>query len=634
MKKTLVLIAVASLALCACSKKCGNGELKCEDQCLVPAMAHLMSCSACEIGYCDMDGNLLNGCEGKKAADGQCVALGADAVAPAADAAEPGAAADPAVKPADATGALTLGAEFFEKTQTLTDRGDGIDYVLENDLDVNNYTLTIEPGVTIAIKNQGVTINIGDGGAIQAKGTAEKPIVIKAGGSAPGGAINIAENANHGVTHTLSYVNFKNMGDAEYKYIDGVVRIESNVKASMDHVTIDGARKNGIIVYGELVKFENNTIKNCERSPLWINNPDNVSNLGDGNVYENNKLNYIELTQANQAPSNSQVTFNKQSVPWLVTEGMEWSADKTTNVTIPAGSEFVFPEGKSAIFSGKFKVVMNGTAEAPITFKSQSDDVAWNGILFSGSDVTMQYVNVLKTNVDQYFEGALTFSYYAKAKLDHVLIDDVNNDSDGKGYGIYASDAKITVFENNTIKNTSNFPLSIEKLDDLVLGDGNTFAANADRAKKNYVEVRDESFRNEVDAYTFKKLGVPYLLNGLYLENADVTVEAGTILAMRDGRTVNIREKASLNVAGTAESRVVFQGYNGDKWDRFTIANKKASSFHFVDIKDTSDVALSIEEVEGGNKVALEQVTIGEACVEKLNLVELAEGTTLKACAE
>ncbi len=650
MKKALILLALSAAVFCGCNKsKCNNGELECSGQCLIPAMAHLASCSVCEAGYCDIDGNLLNGCEGVKESDGKCAPLGlagkmdakpepekagdlnvaaqnANAKPATADADEKNEVAKNV--PAAVAGSLEVDKEYLDKNHTLVDRGEEVDYVLSENLLVDGYTLTIEPGVTIAIKN-GHNIEVLNGGAIQAKGTPEKPIVIRSAGTQPAGSVIFGESANAGIVQSLSHVTFKNLG--AYTYSSAAIRVEANVRVAMDHCTIDTAVNDGLWVEGQVVKFENNTIKNCGNFPIQLQNPVVISQLGENNAYSDNKKNLILISSDRRFDESMELTFNKQSIPWFILNSLSFSAETTTKMTIPAGSHFVVNADSYLNFLDKIKLTIAGTSEAPVVFESIGEE-PWNGITFAGSELVMSYANILKTAPGNYHYAALTIEGGARAKLDHVTIDGAVSEDSDSGYGIRVTEGKISKFKNNSIKNVSNYPIFLQHFNYASLGDGNVYASNS--AKKNFIYVDSGNLNGEVETLKIKSQSVPYYLNGGFsVDDTAVTVEAGTRFAIQEGASFEIRDNASIQFNGTAENHIVMTGYNGNKWERLLICNKKDSAVHFVDLADTADVAFSIEN-SGDKKVTVEQLNLGGACFEPSENVVLTEGSALKQCAE
>lgn len=544
---------------------------------------------------------------------------------PAPDAKAPAAAqqGEAAQKPADAkdqpaqTGMMELGRDFFNETCTLADRGPGIDYVLNEDLYIS-CALTIEPGVEIASKAQGVEIVIQDGGSLKAIGTAEKPIIIGAGGDAPMGRIMFNESANKGATQTFSYVTFKNMGGNK----DEALTIHEGVSIAMDHVTIDGSQTNGIWTRGIIKKFENNTIKNCKGVPLTIEKLASLSQLGADNVYSDNGNNVIALKYDYDNDFGSGLTFSKQSIPWFISDDILFSnSDKSMSYTIPAGSQFKLAGGVRIEFANRAKVAMNGTAEAPIVFEAADPESPWANIkLYDNASLKAAYVTI-KNADGRGWGGAVTVADTCTAEFDHLTIDGVNSDDDGNGLNVERG-GRVTKLENSAISHCKHYPIKMNAIDSVAFGAGNAFADNGE----NMIYVEDPRLAHDtVKELTIGAQPVPYYIaSGLGIgqaedRNMDVTIAAGAKFVMGRNVVLDFEDEVALNIAGTPEAPVVMTSEDDMTWNGLRVGTMRQSALHNLTIdKVGNDFALGIRHDEKKQAVTLDRVSLSSegACIQ------------------
>lgn len=323
----------------------------------------------------------------------------------------------------------------------LKDLGLPIDYIIEGDVYIDdNVTLTIEPGVTVQFKSTGSSIVIQDNAGIMAKGTADNHIKF-IGSSADKGSFYALEVRSNRASNLIEYVDFINGGSND-SY--GVVYISGGAKLNMKNCLIDGSLGYGLYCAsdGKLLQFTGNTIKNCEKEPVYASILAGVIVIDASNKLDNNKKNQILISGS--AGIKDEATLNNVNIPWYFEGG--YYAENT--FTVQPGTTLIFDLKNAFYCQDNATIVAKGTAERPITFKGGKSNAGyWDGInIKSGLDNIMEYCVI---------DGGGSSESWACVYVD--------------------SDAKITL-NNNQFSNSGSYGISRYKKDNTkVKGTGNTF---------------------------------------------------------------------------------------------------------------------------------------------------------------
>ncbi len=533
-------------------KTCQAPKTKCDFGCVSLSEIHMTDCNTCENGYINTDLSWTNGCETIASSE-----------------------------------QITLGSDFFNEKCELKDLGLPVDYVLEDSLYVN-CALTIEPGVTIASKSQGVNIEIHENGSIKAVGTEDKPITITSGGDAPMGKLILMSDSNTGVTNEFSYVNFQNMANSANEAIS----INNGIKVSMDHVTIDTVDGNGIWADEKFVKFENNTIKNCKGYPIVIDDLAVVDSLGENNTYSDNTQNQIKVNDSD-IDDNPDISFKLQTIPYYFANGLYLSKDNG-KYTFPAGLQLLINDNESIeLFSGSLTI--SGTAENPVVI-APITDVNWGGMKLRSGKNTIEHLKLNKAK-----DGLWVSS--DEVSIDNLTIDETEEN----GIGI-DSNVKLTKFDNVNVSKTKKYPLSVSLTQLPGLGTNNTFASS--EANYNYINVND-TYTSIESELSIHKQNIPYYVDDeffLYSEKVTaVNIDAGTHLIA--GR-VRIHEKIKFNVNGTSDDHVVFEALPEDSWNGIYINTPNDVKLSYLDIKNVNEDNYALEISESSKKVTLDHVSL------------------------
>ena len=281
-------------------------------------------------------------------------------------------AAKPAAKPTTPQ-QIDLSSFNDNNNLKLEDLGLDIDYVLTDTILLGENTkLEIAAGVTIDMQSASAGFDVNGDAALIVKGTAEAPVIFKSTNSSVWSGLRFGSKNKD---NSLNYLQILN-ADGE----DQVIHLLYEARLGMDHVTLDGSANNGIVVGGDakFTKFTNNTIKNCKGYPLVLDSYAHISQLGEGNTFENNKP-FIRINPYSLDIAEISV-IKKQPLPFYLADGMNISGE-SGSFTIEPGVEFVFEHEKEAIVSGSVQLKLEGTAENPVIMRGMSDENNfWKGL--------------------------------------------------------------------------------------------------------------------------------------------------------------------------------------------------------------------------------------------------------------
>jgi hypothetical protein len=272
-----------------------------------------------------------------------------------------------------------------------------------------NATLTLAPCAVVRIvPDRGISVgtgNAGDGGKLVARGTADQPIVIEARDA--GRWTNILVNPLG--TADLAYVTIKNGGGTSSRGGGALHLFGDQYKpiqplAKVDHVTIAGAGKYGVVLEGRGAFAEGSqelAISGSGDMAMRVTAPA-VGTIPTGK-YTGNAVDALRLMGSGGYETiDADVTIHDRGVPYVVGGDGQFNqlsvqgADGTAPVlTIEAGVILKFGKVSSGLFiesastpnaaRGALRVL--GTAPQPVTFTSNEPTPAagdWVGIVLRG----------------------------------------------------------------------------------------------------------------------------------------------------------------------------------------------------------------------------------------------------------
>jgi hypothetical protein len=356
----------------------------------------------------------------------------------------------------------------IEQDRVLKNTDAAIDYVLTEIIAVEA-KLTIEPGVVIVAK-AGTGIIFSPKGSIVAIGTADKPIILRSESNLKGGWLGIKFSSSNNPVNELTYVTISDGGSASFNgdaTEKANIRLEGASQIKMKNSTVNNSAGFGILE----TKFDNatfneftaNAFTNNTNFPIYIADK-NAHKIGNTSTFANNTKNYIALVQNDFEGLGAEVTWPKQSVPYLFNDvnGLIIGYFNTPGgLTLEAGTTLLFSAGSSIIIGDNSDKTgflrINGTAANPVTIGGLEPIKGyWQGIFVNTSSVKniWNYANI----ADGGSKGA-TGASNSKA---NVVVDDgrlsinncTSNNSQGCGY-TKSSQGVITGTQTGT-SNTSN----------------------------------------------------------------------------------------------------------------------------------------------------------------------------------
>ena len=277
---------------------------------------------------------------------------------------------------------LTMSGVISENV-TWADRGLSVDYIIDGNLAIEgNALLTINPGVTIMFTGVNGEIYVGENAGLKMVGTADKPIILQGPANNPNnGSWNRVRINSTRSDNQFEYVQFLRGGSGDAAW-DGVVSVLG--KLSMKHCTISGSLCNGVSIENEgyLSAFENNTVTNCSRYPIYMERGYSAcKGLGTGNSFiSNTGGNVVFIQYGGIEMTTESLTLANIGYPYRFNESCGLGGNKT--FTIQAGVVIEMAPNTSFNVGDVTTIVANGTASSPIIFRSSESGENWSGIQF------------------------------------------------------------------------------------------------------------------------------------------------------------------------------------------------------------------------------------------------------------
>jgi hypothetical protein len=263
---------------------------------------------------------------------------------------------------------------------------------------------------------------------------------------------------------------------------------------------------------------------------------------------------------------------------------------------------------------------MEGTAEAPILVTSANEDPApgdWNAIAFYG---TSSDDNVLRHVTVEHGGGGGQGQLWIDNGAALSMSDSTSRDSDRFGLELSAG-GEVRDFTGNTLVDNHLGPVRLSANAVDALGPG-TYGPNEVEG----IVIGYESLDHDAQ---WEDLGVPYRVEeGMRVEtlagSANLTITAGTTLALGPTATLAIGDHGGLHLAGEAGARVTVRSAKepaaaGD-WAYIELAagsNAPANRFEHVDISGGGGSVFGQVYVATGAELTLDDVTFsasGQAC--------------------
>jgi hypothetical protein len=289
--------------------------------------------------------------------------------------------------------------------------------------------------------------------------------------------------------------------------------------------------------------FNDNTVTMNDRSPIH-GDFESMTSIGYGD-YNGNVNDFIDLENGTLSEVG---TLKKQNVPYRL-NGYNYIEEAT--LTIEAGSVIYLNESAALIVNTNGGMIAQGTMDELVQFSSNvAENGYWRFIHFTDvakdADCIMDYCQI------EYGGGYSSSSASLIIDNDAEITNSTIRYSESNGLMIGDEQAAPTI-SNCTITLNDKSPImaEFEHLGSIGYGDysGNT---------SNFLEIASGTLTNSI---TLKKQNIPYRLNSYsYINNATLTIEAGTTIQMNNASALIVDENGGLIADGTSET-ITFTGY-------------------------------------------------------------------------
>jgi hypothetical protein len=437
--------------------------------------------------------------------------------------------------------------------------------VVTEDYHLNNGSLTLEAGATLAFK-PGAALNIGysDSSKLIVKGTAEAPVRMTAAGDKVAGAWRGVFLLDHADRSSIDHLIVEYAGQGED---DAAIRINAQ-DVTLIGSTVRGSKGRGIALNakGSLTKFENNTFEDIAKEPISLN-PVAAGKLGGGNKFPPGSVIHVY-----NGTITKDVKWSNPGAPLWIGEQVhvDGHGTRATLEIGPGTEQRMGPEASLHIgYSNAAAIKAVGTKEAPVLFTTVGEKKpgAWVAIkIHASGEGTFEHAVFEYGGKDD--DGALDVDGVASVKSSifrHYVI--------GVSIGNYPKN-KPKVFVGNSFSGSEKAALAIRPFH---LG---TFGKNTFADKENILVY---SGRIEDNA-TWLDQGVPIELKEDIAVDGRVTltVEPGVVLRMGRGTKIDVgySENAAIRLMGTAEKPIRIEGVRDEAgfWRGVTLYNQSRDS--------------------------------------------------------
>lgn len=314
--------------------------------------------------------------------------------------------------------------------------------------------------------------------------------------------------------------------------------------ATVTNSNIRNSESHGVIIDNDAEPtFNDNTITLNNLSPIY-GGFKSMTSIGYGD-YDGNMSDFIDLDNATLSEAG---TLKKQNVPYRLNS---YNYITEATLTIEAGTIVYFNQDAALIVSTNGGMIAQGTMDDSVYFSS---NVAQNGYwrfiqyedVAKDADCIMDYCQI------EYGGGYSSNSASLIIDNDASLTNSTIRFSESNGLLIYDEQASPTISNcTMTLNDKSPMMADFEHLGSIGYGDysGNT---------NDFIEIASGTLTNSI---TLKEQNVPYRFNGYsYIDNATLTIEAGTIIQMNSDAALIVDENGGLIADGTGET-ITFTGY-------------------------------------------------------------------------
>lgn len=451
----------------------------------------------------------------------------------------------------------------------------GVTYFVTDEIEITA-ELTIEPGTEIYFE-AGAGLEIPEmQGAIIADGTEAEPILFSATNEQPGWWNGIYLEQTSNINNVLNYVIVEYGGGEEFRnsgsgnvIVGRQHRDDSSVEITNSIIRYSDS--NGIWVHsnGDLPNFNHNTF--AGNGDAQVNIASNrVHRLESNNIFDDGSEDDRVYVRSGYDIEDEDVTWKALDVPYLV--GPDAIEVLGVNMTIDPGSILEFESGGELRLADNGGLIADGNDNEPILFTGTHEQAGWwNGIYFEEPNpagnrlnhVTVEYGG--GTEYRNSGSGNIVIGRQFREDASVEITNSTIRYSDSNGIWV-RSNGELPGFENNSIENNDDAPVSIASNRVHNLDAGSTYSGDSDT----YVYVRGGSDIEDEDV-TWEALNVPYRVNSSTIEvlGVGLTIEPGTTLEFESGGQLRLDEHGGLIADGTDNEPIIFTATNEQAgwWD-------------------------------------------------------------------
>jgi hypothetical protein len=268
---------------------------------------------------------------------------------------------------------------------TLTNQNpDGIDYIVDCNLEVGGGLFKIESGTTIQF-NEGASLTVDRDGIFRALGSSGSPITLigtdQGRASWRGIFINTSAGANQ-----LEHVIIEDAGDGEVfgQFTDNHAAVTFQGRLSMRNCTIINSGDIGVfseenLDESQIDMFDNITISGCKRFPILINQ-NHISSMDlNSCTFTENGINMVGLHQDHGDRLNLPTTFEALDIPYFIESGIDLYA----SLTLESGVDIVMGNGAfiNSTTNNNQYILIQGSQSNHVTIRGQEAlSGFWQGI--------------------------------------------------------------------------------------------------------------------------------------------------------------------------------------------------------------------------------------------------------------
>lgn len=466
------------------------------------------------------------------------------------------------------------------------------DYIVQDDIDLNDETLTIEAGTVVGFEAD-LRVRIRGTAGLVADGLEDEPIILRGVEAERGFWEGIEIDAEAFDEHVLSH---------------------TWIEHTSGEVPLSGSEPAGLKLGGSItVRLEHSVMRASEGYGMFM--AQNVEVTGEGaNTWTDNALGpvYTFASEVDDLLVNESVLTGNDVAPVrvypnVIAHEASWpyglfeiedppgqNFDVTGSLSLGPGVEIRFGgagEGLRVAQSGFLSAV--GTASEPVLLTgTESVPGHWGGVQFDGSNSAS---NRLDFVVVEYGGGT-----DGKTERGNVMLETDGGSSTrvsiqntvmrhSVDYGIFAEVGTVLdAFSGNTMTDNALGAALIDAPVVASFGSGNSYLGNG----REEVTVRAGTGRSLEVGTTWEDIGVPYFLEQFnsptwFVIDAAFTVQPGVRMRFSPGLRLALIQNAFIAAEGTQLNPIVFEAMT-TAWGGISFLDSNGS-FDFVTISDGGD---------------------------------------------